>query len=182
MIIKTCFISLLIGICFSAHSQEKYVIKINDSTVYEHEVIFKSNDTINGKVIAVYASDTTIIAYQGGYYQGYKNGNWKYYYPNGKIMEWSIYQKDLRNGDYTKYNIDGEVVVKGKYLNDKKNGFWAYRSHKLYGKFKNDEKNGKWKWMIDDYRYYTYKFSKGKLLSVSPKGNAPEFPEYILNE
>lgn len=182
MIIKTCFLTCFLGFCLLANSQKKYVVKINDSTIFEHEVIFKSNDTINGKVLAVYANDTSIIAYQGSYYQGYKNGNWKYYYPTGKIMEWSIYQKGMRNGDYTKFDIEGNVLVKGKYLNDIKHGAWAYRSHKLYGKFKNGLKHGKWKLYTGEFQYFTYKFNKGEFINVNPKNNAPEFPEYILNE
>lgn len=160
-------------------SQEKIKIRVNDSTFFEHEVIITSNDTVNGKKIAVYASDTSVIAYQKSYYEGYQTGFYKIYFPTGKLMETSVYMKDRKNGDYTLYEIDGSIIVKGKYVNDIKDGFWAYRKYKIFGKYKNGLKHGKWKWHQADGSFYVYKFDNGKFLSVSIK-SAPEFPEYLL--
>lgn len=162
--------------CFS---QEKIKIRINDSTFFEHQVIITKNDTINGKKIAVYASDTSVIAYQKSYYEGYQTGFYKIYFPSGKLMETSVYMKDKKNGEYTAYEIDGSILVKGKYVNDVKTGFWAYKKYKIYGKFKDGLKHGKWKWVQSEGVFYVYKFDRGKLLSVSIK-TAPEFPEYLL--
>lgn len=160
-------------------SQEKIKIRINDSTFFEHDVIVTQNDTVNGKKIAVYASDTAVIAHQKSYYEGYQTGSYKIYFPTGKLMENTIYMKNKKNGEYTLYEIDGSILVKGNYTNDQKDGFWAYRKQKLFGKFKNGVKQGKWKWYREDGSYIVYKFNKGVLQSVSMK-NAPDFPEYLL--
>jgi len=160
-------------------SQEKIKIRINDSTYYEHKVIITKNDTVNGKKIAVYAMDTSVIAYQKSYYEGYQTGFYKIYFPTGKLMETSIYMKDKKNGDYTLYETDGTIIVKGKYVNDIKDGYWAYRKYKIFGKYKDGLKHGKWKWYQENGSYIVYKFEKGKFLSVSMK-TAPEFPEYLI--
>jgi antitoxin component YwqK of YwqJK toxin-antitoxin module len=181
MIKRILFLLILnVFLGFTGFSQEKIKIRINDSTFFEHDVIVTKNDTINGKKIAVYANDTTVIAYQKSYYEGYQTGFHKIYFPNGKLMETSVYMKDKKNGDYTLYEIDGSIIVKGRYTQDIKDGFWAYRKHKIFGKYKDGLKHGKWKWYQPDGSFYVYKFDKGKLLSVSVK-NAPEFPEYLLN-
>jgi antitoxin component YwqK of YwqJK toxin-antitoxin module len=180
---KTLFILVISIITVSSVSaQEKLKIRINDSTWFEHEIILKKQDTINGKTIAVYASDTSVIAYEKSYYEGYQTGFYKIYFPSGKLMESSVYMKDKKNGDYTLYDIDGTISVKGEFVNDSKDGYWAFRKHKLYGKYKNGKKHGKWKWYAEEGIYYVYKFSNGNLLSVSPPGKAPQFPEYITND
>jgi antitoxin component YwqK of YwqJK toxin-antitoxin module len=179
--IKQVFFLLILNVFFGIYgfSQEKIKIRINDSTFFEHEVIVIKNDTVNGKKIAVYANDTSVIAYQKSYYEGYQTGFYKVYFPTGKLMETSVYMKDKKNGDYTLYEIDGSIIVKGSYTNDIKDGFWTYRKYKLSGKFKNGLKHGKWKWIQTNGLFYVYKYDKGKLLSVSVK-NAPEFPEHLL--
>ena len=47
---------------------------------------------------------------------------------------------------------------------------------------KPQKKNGKLKWYAIQGIFYVYKFDKDKLLSSSPKNNAPAFPEYIIKE
>lgn len=169
-------LNVFLGI--TSFAQEKIKIRINDSTFFEHNVIITKNDTVNGKKIAVYASDTSIIAYQKSYYEGYQTGFYKIYFPSGKLMETSVYMKDKKNGEYTLYEIDGTIIVKGKYTNDIKDGFWAYKKYKIFGKYKDGLKHGKWKWMQGNGNFYVYKFDKGNLLSVSVK-SAPEFPDYL---
>lgn len=173
--------SLILGGDIFAQKKETVRIRINDSTFFDHEVIIVKNDTVNGKKIAVYASDTTVTAYEKGYYEGYQTGVYKVYFPTGKLMESYVYQKGKKNGDYSLYSIDGTLLVKGEFTNDLRDGYWAYRQEKLYGRFKDGKKNGKWKWYQTDSLYYVYKFDKDVLLSVTPMKNSPDFPEYIIN-
>lgn len=174
------FLILNVIFGFTGFSQEKIKIRINDSTFFEHDVTIIKNDTVNGKKIAVYTNDTTVMAYQKSFYEGYQTGFYKVYFPSGKLMETTVYMKDKKNGDYTLYEIDGSIIVKGSYTNDIKNGFWAYRKYRISGKYKDGLKHGKWKWIQPDGSFYVYKFDKGKFLSVSVK-TAPEFPEHLLN-
>lgn len=90
------------------------------------------------------------------YQNGVLTADYKIYYSNGKLTEWSIYKNGLLNGTSKRYteegilveeinysdgklngearyfNNNGELILKGTYLNDVSVGAWeAYENGKL---------------------------------------------------
>ena len=129
-----------------------------------HRVLLIENDTIDGRAVAVYADDTTAIAYEKNYYMGYQNGVYRSYYPDGALMEKIIFQKSRRNGEYELRDRENKVLVKGEYRNDIRHGFWSDVQCRLYGRYKNGERHGKWKWYYQDRYYHVYIYKKGELI------------------
>ena len=107
----------------------------------------------------------------GSYVNGFKNGDWKYYYENGSLEQkgkfikgkihgkWKWYYengnllrdeefiKGKENGVITEYSDSGKVVMKGIYLNGLKEGKWLYYSGdvKEEGEYQEGKKLGPWK-------------------------------------
>lgn len=90
------------------------------------------------------------------YKNGLLEGDYKIYYSNGNLTEWSVYQNGLLHGtskrysdtgilveaiDYANgklngkalyYNTNGDLILKGNYLNDVSVGAWeSYENGKL---------------------------------------------------
>lgn len=59
-------------------------------------------------------------------YNGYVNGMYKIYYPNGKLYQFKNYTASLLDGEIFQYNESGKLELKGKYLDGKKIGVWKY--------------------------------------------------------
>ncbi|MFZ5552057.1 MAG: hypothetical protein ACOZCO_02995 [Bacteroidota bacterium] len=163
------------GIACAQHDSLK--VEINDSTVFWHKIKIVKKDTSYGEVKAVYLSDTTRTAFVKHYYNGFQSGVYKSFYPNGKVMEKTVYQKGKKNGEFSLYSFDGTLLVKGEYENDIKNGFWIHRKLKIMGKYKNGLKHGKWKWYYTEDKYYKYYFEEGKLVKA-----AQPPPHFLLTD
>ncbi|HTM97099.1 MAG TPA: hypothetical protein VL088_00075 [Pedobacter sp.] len=90
--------------------------------VYYHDVedfnlLYKTNFFIEDK--------TRFIASKGSYVDGYQNGRWINFYPDGKIMTIITYVKGLKHGFSGSYDRRGKLVMSGLYNLDKKEGEWG---------------------------------------------------------
>ncbi len=125
---------------------QNHTISFNyNGGVEEWEVIYTQHDTVNGSWIAVYAEDTTQMAFKRSYVRTKPNGLYKAWYPNGKVREFGVYGYGSLHGDWVEYDQEGNVLIRGKYKEGKKNGFWAYRTKNCFGKYLRDQKHGRWK-------------------------------------
>jgi len=123
------------------------------------------NDSVNGRVKAVYASDSSKTLYTGSFVNGKPNGKFLYYYENGKYMQTMIYGYGDLHGDYTVYNEKGQIIKKGIYKNGLKHGFWIDKVAKLQGRYKKGERHLYWKMTINKElkQFEKWYYFKGEL-------------------
>jgi hypothetical protein len=64
--------------------------------------------------------DLIKIPYDGGIrnQNGNREGEWIYYYDNGKIGSKGNYVNDKKEGEWIDYHKNGEIRLKGNYVND----------------------------------------------------------------
>jgi len=108
---------------------------------------------------------------EGSYLNGKKDGQWTYFYPNGRKEQDGFYSEDKpdrewiwfyetgikkreevyvfgkREGPYTEYDSVENVILKGEYFDDVRVGDWYYQVGDITEKGGYDlgEKNGDWK-------------------------------------
>jgi antitoxin component YwqK of YwqJK toxin-antitoxin module len=100
-------------------------------------------------------------------------------FPNSKVNEYIEFDKEKKNGVYKKYDKNGKVVVEGEYKSDKKTNKWMVYNEDGYDKilqdYTNDLKKGVWFYYkgkkvvrcefyennVLDY-YYVSEFNKNK--------------------
>jgi len=144
--------------------QMKIQVFEGDSTRI-HPLIYKRLDSLEQqKLTAYYAADTTQIAFVKNFFYGKQSGIFKSYYPDGSLMELSIYQNGKRNGDYTRYNREGEVVIKARYKEGKLHGFWIDREKQIQGRYRNGLRHGKWEFYKHTAAYIKRYYKHGKLI------------------
>lgn len=91
-------------------------------------VRYISRDSLNHPTMrkAIYqdsSRNTAIIKY---IYGGKLSGNYKIYFPNGKLYKHLFYNYGLLNGAYKEYNSEEELICLGKYNAGKKHGKWKF--------------------------------------------------------
>ena len=95
-----------------------------------------------------YFSDGTTKLSEESYQNGLLMGNYKIYYLNGKLTEWSIYKNGLLNGTSKRYTEEGILVEEINYADGKLNGEVLYYSTSgelmLKGAYLNDVSVGAW--------------------------------------
>ncbi|SFG78566.1 toxin-antitoxin system YwqK family antitoxin [Pedobacter insulae] len=64
------------------------------------------------------------IAGKGSYVDGYQNGRWINFYPDGKIFSVITYVMGIRHGFTGTYSKRGKLMTSGTYKLDKKDGEW----------------------------------------------------------
>ncbi len=86
--------------------------------------------------------------YEGMFFEGKRDGDWKHYYANGNKFIEESYDKGNRQGLYTKYFKIGGVDTRINYTDDNLNGYYQefYQSGVPYseGWYRNDQKQGYW--------------------------------------
>ncbi|MFT7614463.1 MAG: hypothetical protein ACI9J3_003445 [Parvicellaceae bacterium] len=159
-------IIVLVYFNISAHyGQQVLNIILPNGTEISESVHLVLNDSVNGKVKAVYASDSSKTLFTGNFVNGKANGRFLYYYKNGKYMQTMIYGYGDLHGDYAVYNEKGQIIKKGIYKNGLKHGFWIDKVSKLQGRYKKGEKHLYWKKTINKElkQFEKWFFSKGEL-------------------
>jgi antitoxin component YwqK of YwqJK toxin-antitoxin module len=170
-------IALFVASFCSAQRIDSMKITVEQSWVY-HKVIVYGNDTVQGKIRAVYANDTSITAYEKNFYNGKLSGVYRSYYPNGQLMERIVYMGGKKNGDYSFYSPEGKILIKGEYKYDVKQGYWADLNCKTFGHYRKGVRSGRWKWYYDPAnkrKYYVYIYKKGALMKKEA-----DVPECLL--
>jgi len=69
--------------------------------------------------VITYHENSKVIYSIGQKKDGKMNGEWKFYYPSGKIKSIEHYIEDRPAGEYTEYYETGAIKVKGAYNQDK---------------------------------------------------------------
>ena len=154
-------------------------VYVNDAEYRSEPIKYTQADSAEGMVRAEYVNYAGMLAFSANYYNGFRTGFVKYYYPSGKLMKTQVFQKSKRNGEYTLYDEQGTIVEKGVYVNDVKDGYWNWRKYQFMGKYKNGLKNGKWVYIANGVKQ-PYYYKNGVL--VKSKKPLPDLPLYILND
>ena len=137
----------------------------------------------------VFFSEDGTLEGEGDYSGGKKNGEWKYYYPSGKVASSGLYENDESVGKWNYYYEDGSLSASGEFVGGKKNGYWSslnkdgtrrsettfnkgsgeYREYYSSGKLKvkgqilDGRNQGKWSYFFEDGKLEgECDFDKGK--------------------
>jgi len=161
-LLKYIFFSLLFVQIHFLNGQTQFLSVSEGDSTKEYELVYKSRDSLSGVLRAYYAFDSSKTAFIKHFFNGKQSGVYKSFYPNGRLMIFSVFQNGKKNGDWTFYDTSGAVIIKGKYKDGIKNGFWINRKERFQGKYKNGLKNGKWEYNLGQKNYYKKYFSNGK--------------------
>lgn len=80
---------------------------------------------LHGQYVSFY-EDTTSVKENGEYNLGLKDGVWKCWYINGKLMQKETYKKGLLHGEYAKWAETGQLIANGYYKKGLKSGVFIY--------------------------------------------------------
>jgi hypothetical protein len=81
-------------------------------------------DTIGGIYHEYYENGNVKV--KGIYKNNKRDGDWSFFYDNGKLWSWGEYNEGLRNGGSSVYYENGVLKMEGKYLNNKQVGLWKF--------------------------------------------------------
>jgi len=147
-----------------------------------------------------FTEDGATLESEGDFANGKKNGEWKYYYPSGKVASVGTYENDEPVGNWMYYFEDGKVSSKGEFVGGKKNGYWStfhrdgsvrsevtysngsgdYREYYNGGKLKvkgqiiAGKDQGKWQYYYEDGKLEgecEFDHGKGTYLGYYPNGS-----------
>lgn len=97
--------------CGNAYNSLKYYYK-NGKVSTEYEMTNSVNNYYRG-----YNESGKVIA-EGSFLNDLKDGEWKFYYPNGQLDTKVIYKNDLSNGKHYQYYENGQVAIESNYYLD----------------------------------------------------------------
>jgi antitoxin component YwqK of YwqJK toxin-antitoxin module len=145
---------------------QSYIFK---SGIRIGEGIVREDGAKEGHWIEFYADST--LKSEGEYKDDKPVGDWKYYYPDGKIEQigkftstgkltgtwkWYFdsnqlkieesYRNGMKDGVHTEYDENGNIIEEGEYINDQEDGPWfTYSGDYLEkGTYRDGLKTGKW--------------------------------------
>lgn len=87
---------------------------------YEDVDVF---NRINGTNFSL-KDKTRFISGKGAFKDGFQNGRWINFYPNGAIHTVVTYVMGVKHGFFGVYNKNGKTIISGAYKVDKKDGEW----------------------------------------------------------
>ena len=88
------------------------------------DVYFRKGKRYTGIVEMTTKDD--IVTGTGKIIEGYKEGEWKFFYPNGKYLGLNVFFEGEKNGKIEKYYENGQLEFEGHYKNDRKIGEWKW--------------------------------------------------------
>ena len=68
------------------------------------------------------------VSYEGNFVDGIPVGEFKYYYPNGKIKAVSMMSENGKFSRAKMYHRNGRLMAEGKFVEQKKDSIWNYYS------------------------------------------------------
>ena len=84
---------------------------------------YKNGEIVNAKIY----NDNGILVSEGIVDEaGNRNGNWKDFYPDGKIKAEGQYSENRKTGLWKFYSPNGNIEQIGYYANDRPNGLWTW--------------------------------------------------------
>lgn len=72
-----------------------------------------------------YFETSKILQSEGSYVNGKKNGEWKTYYPSGKLASHGLYINDKPSGEWLYFHEGGGLSVQGVYVDGQREGNWS---------------------------------------------------------
>jgi len=81
-------------------------------------------DTIGGVYHEYYKNGNVKV--KGVFKNGKRDGDWSFFYENGKLWSLGEYNEGIRNGGSSVYYANGVLRMEGHYLNDKQIGLWKF--------------------------------------------------------
>lgn len=88
------------------------------------DVYFRKGKRYTGMVEMTTKDD--VVTGTGKIVDGYKEGEWKFFYPNGKYLGLNVFFEGEKNGKIEKYYENGQLEFEGQYKNDRKIGEWKW--------------------------------------------------------
>ena len=85
-----------------------------------------SNGQKQGKWVKEYSNGA--IRYEGAFKDDRPIGEFKYYYPNGKIKAITRYGTDGRTAYAKTFQLNGRLLAEGKYIDRKRDSTWRFYS------------------------------------------------------
>lgn len=164
-VISTYLLSLSLSLLFvlASHAQSKKLRVIYPDDTLVVDLIYKDTDSLkNGKLIAYFKENPEQEAYVKNYYFGKQSGVYKAFYPNGRLMIFSVYERGMRNGDYAYYGPEGNVLIKAKYKDGQRHGYYINKIAKHQGRYKQGKRNGKWEFNVGSPSYKKVYYSEGQ--------------------
>lgn len=161
------------------------------------EMSRKYNGLPDSLYILYYKDNANVIKNKCYYKQGKLNGPFMGYYPDGSLMNTSLYVNDSVVGTYTEYYpqkqdispIKPMILEEGKYKNGKKDGIWNtyYKDGSLYvtGRYEHGKKEGEWKVFFENgatkqTSFYTNNIEDGEFVQYHPDGKTIKMKGKII--
>lgn len=63
---------------------------------------------------------------EGAFKNDKRDGQWSYWYPDGKLWSQAVYTEGVANGLKTVWHDTGEKYYEGQLTNDKRTGIWKF--------------------------------------------------------
>jgi len=126
--VRACFYFVAFLILISCKENvvkkvDKYHMNGNPSIVNYY------SDTAKVKTIEYYANGSKKL--EGGFKNGYRNGEWSYWYENGNLWSKGKFERGKSNGVFNVYNEDGSRKLESSYKNGSPNGKWTFFSNNV---------------------------------------------------
>lgn len=159
------------------NGKEIGVFKFYDDSSSQSPVIIKTFSDTSNQVLVEFYTSTGILESKGYFIDKKREGQWIYYfkdgkkmseefykdgklegklinfYPNGKTTEVTIYKNGLKEGSSKKFSSDGVLIEDVTFSNGKPNGVAKYfelnGNLKEIGSYKDGKRVGKWEYYLD---------------------------------
>lgn len=102
-------------------------------------------EVLNGKRDGIFVlyHENGILETQGYLKENKNHGEWKYFYPDGKLESTGIFKDDQPDSIWVWFNYAGTLIQQGLYKEGKKDGEWKFYDDSgnlfLLMKFKDDQ-------------------------------------------
>jgi len=83
--------------------------------------------------------DSNQLLEKGDFNLGVKKGDWKYWFPDGKLMRYESWKKGQLHGNYEEYDKTGSVTRSGTYKHGLKHGIWIDYDNKRKARYHKDK-------------------------------------------
>lgn len=101
-------------------AQGKFVFYMD---VVKFNLIYNTTFNLPGK--------TRFVSQQGSFLNGFEQGKWLLFYPDGNIFNAQNFVDGKMNGPFVTYNKNGIVLISGIYVDGEKDGEWLMNEGKL---------------------------------------------------
>jgi uncharacterized protein len=98
--------------------------------------------------------------------KGRTQGVWKWFYESGALMREELYVNGKREGQLTDYDENGKIILQGTFVDNNMEGTWVYETpdYKEIGNYNNGERDSIWKsfYMPTKVKRFEGRFSGGE--------------------